>query len=105
MEARGDRYLGALEGTPERRLAYVKLRRVLLASFRFRSRTQRIKLRFEPWHQRLRLGLTTLPGIRRLEVARLIRKLGRHEQLHRIIEDLKPDLVIAPSGGTDNFVF
>lgn len=105
LEERGDRYLGFVHGTPERRQTYIRLRRLLLAGLRGRSRTQRIKLRFLPPLQRTLLFVQALPGLRQLMVRRYLRMTGRHESLHSAMERLKPDLVIAPSGGTDNLVF
>src|SRR5918994_2987026 len=103
IEARG-RYLGAIVGPAERRAEYIRLRRLLLASYRFRSRTQRIKLRFQPPVQRWILKLSSLPGPRHLLVRRRLRRTGLNPDLHPLMEELKPDLVIAPSGGTDNLV-
>jgi hypothetical protein len=103
IEARGH-YLGAIDGPAERRAEYIRLRRLLLASYRFRSRTQRIKLRFQPPVQRWILKLSSLPGPRHLLVRRRLRRTGLNRDLHPLMEELKPDLVIAPSGGTDNLV-
>ena len=103
IEARGH-YLGAIQGSAERRAQYIRLRRLLLASYRFRSRTQRIKLRFQPPVQRWMLKLLSLPGPRHVLVRRLLRRTGLNPDLHPLMEELKPDLVIAPSGGTDNLV-
>ncbi|HEY3187711.1 MAG TPA: hypothetical protein VGJ70_09565, partial [Solirubrobacteraceae bacterium] len=98
------RYLGAIEGAADRRATYLKLRRLLLASYRFRSRTQRIKLRFVPPVQRLILRLQSLPGPRQVLSRRYLRQTGLNPQLHALMEEVRPDLVIAPSGGTDNLV-
>jgi hypothetical protein len=98
------RYLGTIDPTTERRRSYMRLRRLLLASYRFRSRTQRIKLRFRPPVQRGLIKLVSLPGLRQLAVRRLMRELGLLPELHRLLEDLRPDIVIAPTGGTDPLV-
>jgi hypothetical protein len=103
LEATG-RYLGPIEGSAERRADYMRLRRLLLASYRFRSRTQRIKLRFMPLLQRMLLKFSSLPGPRQLLVRRYLRRTGINPQLHAIMSELRPELVIAPSGGTDNLV-
>jgi hypothetical protein len=103
LQATG-RYLGEIGGSAERRGDYIRLRRLLLASFRFRSRTQRIKLRFVPPLERLLLKVSSLPGLRHLLVRRLLRRTGLNPRLHAIMERLRPELVIAPSGGTDNLV-
>ena len=44
-----------------------------------------------------------LPGLRQLFVRRL-RLTGLNRELHELIEALRPDLVIAPSGGIDPLV-
>jgi len=98
------RYLGTIDGTTERRRTYMRLRRLLLASYRFRSRTQKIKLRFMPPVQRTLLKLASLPGARQLAVRRLLRQLGLLPELHQLLEELRPDIVIAPTGGTDPLV-
>src|SRR5688500_13803034 len=69
-------YLGVVHGTTERRHTYRKQRRLQLASYRFRSRTQRIKLRFMPPVERTVLKLQSLPGLRHLIARRYMRQLG-----------------------------
>jgi hypothetical protein len=97
-------YLGVVDGTTERRNTYRELRRLQLASYRFRSRTQRIKLRFMPPVERTLLKLRSLPGPRHVIARRYMRKLGVLPRLHELIGELRPDIVIAPSGGTDPLV-
>ena len=97
-------YLGVIDGTTERRNTYRELRRLYLASYRFRSRTQRIKLRFMPPVERALLKLKSVPGLRHLIARRYMRKLGVLPKLHEAITELRPDIVIAPSGGTDPLV-
>jgi len=97
-------YLGVIDGTTERRNAHRRLRRLLLASYRFRSRTQKIKLRFMPPVERTLLKLQSLPGPRHLIARRYMRKLGVLPRLHELLTELRPDIVIAPSGGTDPLV-
>jgi len=97
-------YLGVIDGTTERRNTHRELRKILLASYRFRSRTQRIKLRFVPPVERTLLKLKSLPGIRHLITRRYMRRLGVLPKLHELLKELRPDVVIAPSGGTDPLV-
>lgn len=97
-------YLGVVHGTTERRHTYRQLRRLQLASYRFRSRTQRIKLRFMPPAERTLLKLQSLPGPRHLIARHYMRKLGVLPRMHELLTELKPDIVIAPSGGTDPLV-
>ena len=78
-------YLGVIDGTTERRNTYRELRRLHLASYRFRSRTQRIKLRFMPPVERTLLKLQSLPGPRHLIARRYMRKLGVLPELHELI--------------------
>ena len=97
-------YLGVVDGTTERRNTYRELRRLMLASYRFRSRTQRIKLGFMPPVERTVLKLKSMPGVRHVLMRRYMRKIGLLPRLHEVISELRPDIVIAPSGGTDPLV-
>jgi hypothetical protein len=103
LEARAH-YLGTIEAIPERHAEYLRLRRLLLTSYRFRSSRQRIKLRFQPFRRRMILRLMTLPGLRQMLVRRHLRRTGLEPDLHSLMAELRPDLVIAPSEGADYHV-
>lgn len=94
-------YVGPYEMTGPRREAYRKIRRLMLTSYRFRSRTARVKLQETRFVDRTVQKLAALPGLRQLKIRRLLRKTGLNESLHKIIEDVRPDLIIVPSSGTD----
>lgn len=97
-------YVGAYELPRWRRETYRKVRRLLVTSYRFRSRTARVKLQQTPFVDRTMQKLAALPGRRQLKIRALMRKTGLNHSLHAIIEDLRPDLIIVPSSGVDPVV-
>jgi hypothetical protein len=97
-------YLGTLPDPAHRAAVYGWIRGVLQAAYRFRSQTQRIKIRQTPLKTRWRLKVQALPGLRQVLIARWLRPLGRHEELHALLDELRPDIVICPSAGTDALV-
>ena len=99
-------YLGAVED-PRPRAAdrYRRLRTVFLAAARRRSRTMRHKLSLMPWPDRVFYTLAALPGVRHVLRAATLRRAGLGPELHTLIKRLRPDLVIAPSGGFDTLVW
>ena len=97
-------YLGAVDEQPERQRAYLEIRDLLFTSYRFRSRTARVKLRHLPLAARWRRKLAALPGVRHVKIARRMRRLGMHEELHRLMREAAPDLVITSASGSDSLV-
>ena len=97
-------YVGQVQQGTARRNAYNDIRKLLLASYRFRSRTARIKLNEQGARRRRTTKLRALPGIRHWIIRRHLRGTGINQELADAIERVKPDLIIAPSGGTDTFV-
>jgi hypothetical protein len=97
-------YVGAYELPRWRREAYRKVRRLLITSYRFRSRTARVKLQQTPFVDRTVQKLAALPGLRQLKIRALMRKTGLNPSLHPIVEDVRPDLIIVPSSGVDPVV-
>jgi hypothetical protein len=97
-------YAGAIEMPQARRSAYGDIRRMLLTSFRFRSRTARVKLGQTPLPARWLQKLEALPGIRQLRIRRRLRATGPNPSLDRILDRVRPDLVIVPSSGVDAVV-
>jgi hypothetical protein len=97
-------YLGVVPDPLDRSAVYGWIRSVLQARYRFRSRTQRIKIAQTPWNTRWRLKVQALPGLRQILIKRWLQPLGRNEELHRLLEEVRPDIIIAPSAGTDAVV-
>jgi hypothetical protein len=103
VEARSGRVV--VIGDPlERAHQHNRLRTLLLYQYRGRSRTMATKARLHPRVRRLRYSVESLPGIRHAIVHRRLRRLGTHPVLHALMERERPDIVIAPSGGTDTLV-
>lgn len=98
------RYVASVVEDPERERAYLEVRDLLFASYRFRSRTARVKLRHLPPATRWARKLSSLPGIRHVKIARRMRRLGMHEDLHRLMREVAPDLVITSASGSDSLV-
>jgi hypothetical protein len=103
LEERGN-YLGSVEQGAARRSAYSDIRRLLFASYRFRSRTARIKLAQQSPKRRRRTKLRALPGVRHWIVSRHLRAVPPNPDLRAKVAELKPDLIVAPSGGSDPLV-
>jgi hypothetical protein len=97
-------YHGKLPDSPRRARPYAKLQLLLLSALRDRARTIREKVRLLPFHQRARYRLAAHPLFRERLTRRYLRQAGLNTPLHELMESLRPDLVIAPSGGIDHFV-
>jgi hypothetical protein len=99
-------YLGTVDDPRESvKGPYRYLRLMLLATLRSRSRTMRSKVSLLPFRQRVRFGIAALPGLRQLHLRHVMRMTGLNEELHALMSSLKPDLVIAPTGGYDTLVW
>jgi hypothetical protein len=97
-------YLGEVADSPRRARAYSRLQVLLLSSLRDRSRTIREKVRLLPPLRRLRFKVLSHPRLRERFIRRYLDRAGLNQPLHDLMRSLKPDLVIAPSGGIDHFV-
>jgi hypothetical protein len=97
-------YLGEIADSPRRARPYARLQLLLLSSLRDRSRTMREKVRLLPALQRVRYGIASHPLLRERFVRRYLRRAGLNPPLHRQMASVRPDVVIAPSGGIDHFV-
>jgi hypothetical protein len=97
-------YLGEIPDQPRRARPYAKLQLLLLSALRDRARTMRQKVRLLPLHQRLRYRIASHPLLCKRLKRRYLRQAGLNLPLHGLIESLRPDVVIAPSGGIDDFV-
>jgi len=120
---------GFVDVPPARARRYSELRQFLLFALRFRSTTMRRKLeareyQLRRWSRRFRFGrgpveasvrfqirldwrrilyvVAPVPGVKQLGVALLLRRVGLNEQLHEVVREVDPDLVIAPYVGTDD---
>ena len=99
-------YLGDVQDPrPEAEGHYKILRTTLLAAARRRSRTMRHKLSMIPQPRRLFYKLVSLPGVRRLAIGAIKRRTGLNQGLQEIVERVRPDLIMAPSGGYDTLVW
>lgn len=93
-------YAGSIElPSRERALDYVEVRELLLTSYRFKSRTVRVKLAQRSPLARTVVKLGALPGRRHLRIARLLRRTGLRPEVTEAIRRVSPDLVVTPSGG------
>ena len=89
----------------EAKKPYKQLRDVLLAALAPRSYTMRHKLSLLPTRYRRRIRLLALPGVRRRVVRRLLAEAGESTELRELMRRLKPDVVLAPTGGYDGMVW
>jgi hypothetical protein len=103
LEAR-ENYLGAIRESKGRASLYAQLQRLLLASYRSRSHTMAHKLQLMPRRQRWLYKVAALPGVRTVAKQALLRRMGLNRELHELMQELRPDVVIAPSGGIDPLV-
>ncbi len=116
-------FAGLVDEPEERRQIHQSLRQLVLYAVRSRSRTIRSKLSPPkegkasrtlglrlPWLRlsakidarydaRLPEKVAALPGVRHVLVRRRLRAPG----LHRVMSEVRPDLVVATSAGTDDF--
>ncbi len=96
---RGARYLDEVAIDDDRKRAYSEIRTLLLTSYRFRSRTSRMKLKELPLQDRWRNKLRAAPPLRQIKIRRRMRLTGLHPAVHEAIRDLEPDVVIVVSRG------
>jgi hypothetical protein len=102
--ARRANYVGQISDSPGRARTYEKLQLLLLSALRDRGRTLREKVRLLPWHQRIRYRVASHPLLRERLTRRYLRQAGLNRSLDDLMRSLRPDIVIAPSGGIDHFV-
>lgn len=97
-------FLRSVRDPQDRQDAYAWLREITMVSLRFRSRTMAIKTsQFEPGRRR-KVKLYSLPPIRRRLTRRILASLGSNADVDTLLDELEPDLVIAPTAGTDALV-
>lgn len=95
------RFRGFVPVPKEREDAYFAMRLLMMAAYRHRSKTCRIKSKDAGRLTKLILRTQALPGLRQWTVKRILKPIGQNEALRAVFEDLKPDIVIAPASGTD----
>lgn len=98
---RHPRFCGFVDVPEDRENAYSELRILLIAANRRRSKTSKIRLSEMRAPTRLILSIKTLPGIRQLVIRRLFRRIGQNENLRAVVDEINPDIVIAPTYGAD----
>jgi hypothetical protein len=99
-------YLGSVQDPrPGATRSYRFLRQLLFVSLRRRSQTMAIKTSMLPARKRWKLKLLALPGVRRRVVARALASAGSNSQLRQLMAEIKPDLVIIPTGGYETLVW
>jgi hypothetical protein len=95
-----DGYAGSISPpSRERARDYVEVRELLLTSYRFKSRTVRVKLAQRSLLARTVVKLGAMPGRRQLRIAHLLRRTGLRAEVTEAIRRSAPDLVVTPSGG------
>lgn len=97
-------YHGRIADPPERARWYGRLELVMRAARKRRSTTLALKLRLLPRGLRVRASVAGLPGVNRIARRMILRRLGRNDGLHELIDRLRPQVVIAPTGGNDALV-
>ncbi|MEJ7786040.1 MAG: hypothetical protein WKF96_14640 [Solirubrobacteraceae bacterium] len=99
-------YLGTVEDPrPRADDRYRRLRKLYMAAAGSRSRTMRHKLSLLPPLDRTLYTLAAVPGIRQVLRRTMLRRAGLNPELHSLIERLRPDLLVTPSGGFDTLVW
>lgn len=93
------RYIGPIPVDGRRKRAYKEIRTLLQTSYRWRSRTVRMKLREMPRTARWKAGLDAAPGVRHVKIARRMRATGLDPSMHAIVRRVAPDIIIAVTRG------
>lgn len=94
-------FAGTIPGDARRAKTYDLLRVMYMMSHRRRARSMAIRLAGMPRLGRLKVWLFSLPGVSSVVRVLALRRLGPNRELRRALEDVSPDLVIAPTAGTD----
>lgn len=94
-------FVGTISIEPERTTTYDLLRVIYMTRHRDRARSMAIRLADMPPLGRLKVGLLSLPGVSSVVRAWARRRLGPNRDLQRVLKETAPDLVIAPTAGTD----
>ncbi len=95
----GAQYLDVIPSDPERKRAYSEIRTLLLTSYRFRSRTSRMKLKELPLIDRWKAKLQAAPGIRHLKIRRRLKSTGLDPSVHAAVKEIAPEVVVVISRG------
>lgn len=95
----GSHYIGPVPVDHGRKRAYIEIRTLLQTSYRFRSRTARMKLQELPRAARWRAKLEAAPGVRQAKIARRLRAAGPNPVMDEVIRRVNPQIVIAVTRG------
>jgi len=95
-------YLSTIELDNRRTSLYTELSYIMMVGYRNRSSTFRLKTeaRFRGRH-RLKYKFLGAPALRSLVKSMILHSAGINRVLQKVLLDVKPDLVIAPSAMTD----
>lgn len=94
-------FVGTIPSDERRSRAYDLLRVMYMMARRRRVRSMAIRLSVMPRRGRIKVWLYSLPGVSRIVRSVILRRLGPNLPLRRALKDAAPDLVIAPTAGTD----
>ncbi len=97
-------FRGTVHNDPRRSDLYDRFRHLRMAVNRRRSSSMAIRVRDMPARDRRVAQVLALPGIRSLKAAIDLRRLGPNHELRDLLRAIEPDLVIAPTAGTDALV-
>ncbi|MEJ7788059.1 MAG: hypothetical protein WKF96_24935 [Solirubrobacteraceae bacterium] len=95
----GATHVGQIGDEPDRKRAYNAARDMLLTAQRVKSPTRRMKLAELPLVARWRAKLAAMPGWRHLKLHRIMRDTGLRPEVHELMKDISPELVITVSAG------
>jgi hypothetical protein len=94
-------FVGRVAEPRSRAHLYVRLQRTLLAGLRGRSRTMAHKVQLMPRRQRLTYKIAAIPPVRSLLRTLCLWRTGLNQDLHRVMREIRPDILVVPSGGID----
>ena len=94
--------VGVVDMPEARRAAYRRIRRLLVTSYRFRSRTAAIKHAVLPPLARWHAAAEAVPGLRHARIAMELRRTGLNPSLEEMLDRVRPDLIISASQGLDS---
>ena len=97
-------YHGTVRNDPRRVDLYDRFRHLRMAVNRRRSSSMAIRVRDMRRRDRWLALALALPGVRSVKEAFDMRRLGPNDELRGVLRDIDPDLVVAPTAGTDALV-
>jgi len=97
-------FAGILTADERRQRVYDWIRPILMMVNRSRSSSMAIKIGSMARSDWIKTWVQALPGVRQLLIRRRLRGIGPNREVREALERLRPDLVIAPTAGTDALV-